>query len=70
MISPRGQALALWMAFFTSIDLVTLALRFYAMKFVRRALRVDDYLIVVATASMVALVGCTAWGKLWNKPRS
>lgn len=63
MISHRGRALIIWATIFTFLDIVTLGLRFYTLRIQRRSLRADDYLIVVAVASMLALVGCSGWGR-------
>ena len=48
MISERGRKLSVWMVVFTSLNLLTLVLRFWAVRVQRRKLRVDDYLIVGA----------------------
>jgi hypothetical protein len=63
MITYRGRALIAWCVVFTFLDLASLAARFYTIRLQRRALRIDDYLVVVAVAAMLALVGCAAWGK-------
>jgi hypothetical protein len=60
-VSPRGWTLLVWIVVFSLITLTTLGLRFWAIAVQRRKLRVDDYLILVSTASLLAMEGTTFW---------
>lgn len=70
MISPQGRDLLIWMVVFTVVNLVVLGLRFYTLAYVKkRSLRVDDFLIVLSVASMLAMEGTTFWGEFNTQNR-
>ena len=52
MPSKRGWNLTVWMIIFTSLTVLTMVLRFCAVRVQRRGLRVDDYLIIGAFVSL------------------
>lgn len=63
MISPHGRDLLVWIAVFTTINLVAVGLRFYIVARVKkRPLRTDDFLILLSVSSMLAMEGTTIWG--------
>ncbi len=51
LLSHQGISLLVWMVVFTIIITTVVALRFLAARVKRRALRPDDYMIVVAYVS-------------------
>jgi hypothetical protein len=56
--------LLVWMVVFTIINLTVLALRFYTVARVKkRRIRLDDILIVLSVAAMLAMEGTTFWGR-------
>ncbi|KAI0380258.1 hypothetical protein F5Y04DRAFT_102200 [Hypomontagnella monticulosa] len=62
MVSPRGRDLAIWMAVFTFLNIITLVLRFYVLfKGRKRGLRADDFLVVLSFVAMLAMEGTTFW---------
>lgn len=62
MISSRGRDLAIWLGIFTALTLLSVCFRFAAMRKLQRPARADDYLVITAMVSMLALEGCTFWG--------
>ncbi|KAI0000275.1 hypothetical protein F4779DRAFT_148648 [Xylariaceae sp. FL0662B] len=62
MITPRGRDLAVWVAVFTFLTLVSVYLRFYTIvKVRRRPLRTDDFLIIAAVAVLIANEALVFW---------
>ena len=66
LVSPRGRDLAIWIAVFTLITLLSLALRLYiVLRIARRKLRIDDYLMFISVSGLLAMEGTTFWG--WSR---
>lgn len=64
LVSPRGRKLSIWMASFSLLTLLTLALRLYVvLRISKRNLRVDDYLILISVSGLLAMEGTTFWGR-------
>ena len=71
MLSDRGRDLVIFMVVFNSTTLISLALRFYVVFYVRRRpVRIDDYIILLSTASLLAVEGAMAWGMSSDTPLS
>ena len=51
-LSRQGVSLSIWFVVFTIVITIVVVLRFQAARIKRRALRPDDYLIVVAYVSV------------------
>lgn len=51
LLSREGVSLLVWLVVFTVIITVVVAFRFWAASIKRRALRPDDYMIIVAYVS-------------------
>ncbi|KAI0179155.1 hypothetical protein GGR52DRAFT_293816 [Hypoxylon sp. FL1284] len=63
MISPLGRDLLILILVFTPLCLLSVFLRFYTLiKIRRRALRPDDYIIIVSTVTMLGVVGAVIAG--------
>lgn len=64
MLTAKGRDLAIWVAVFTLLVLVSIYLRFYIIvKVRRRSLRTDDYLIIAAVIVLISNEGIVMWGK-------
>ncbi|KAI1383022.1 uncharacterized protein F4822DRAFT_421849 [Hypoxylon trugodes] len=62
MISPRGRSLIILMVIFDVLTLTFLALRFYTLfRIKQRSYRPDDFIIVISTASLLAMEGAVFW---------
>ncbi|KAF2870140.1 hypothetical protein BDV95DRAFT_575153 [Massariosphaeria phaeospora] len=61
LVSHRGWTFTALIAAFTPVVLASLILRFVALKRQRRASRSDDWLVVVAVASILAMEGTAIW---------
>ena len=69
MLSDRGRDLIIFMVVFNSTTLISLALRFHVLFYVkRRPVRIDDYIILLSTASLLAVEGAMAWGMSFDTP--
>jgi ABC-type arginine/histidine transport system permease subunit len=55
LLSRQGITLTIWMCVFTVVITLVIALRFLAVRVKKRALRADDYMILVA---YVSAAGC------------
>lgn len=65
LVSPRGQALAIWLSVFTIIILLITGLRFYIItKLNPRPFHVEDFFIILSVISLLALEGPAFWGNL------
>lgn len=63
MLSDRGRDLVIFMVVFNSTTFMSLGLRFYVLFFVkRRPVRIDDYIILLSAACLLAVEGAMAWG--------
>ncbi|KAI1318352.1 hypothetical protein F5Y16DRAFT_135279 [Xylariaceae sp. FL0255] len=61
-VSPRGQALAVWLSVFTCITLVTTAMRFYVIIAIKpRPLHIEDAFLIVSVVASLVLVVLTFW---------
>lgn len=47
-VSPNGVQLSIWMAVFTFITSVVIALRIWAIHLTRKSLQLHDYFVIVA----------------------
>lgn len=47
-VSPDGVQLSIWMAVFTFITSVVIALRIWAIRLTRKSLQLHDYFVIVA----------------------
>lgn len=47
-VSPAGIRLSIWMAVFTGVTTVVIALRIWAVHLTRKSLQLSDYLVIVA----------------------
>lgn len=64
MLTAKGRDLAIWVAVFTLLVLVSIYLRFYIIvKVRRRSLRADDFLIIAAVIVLISNEGIVIWGK-------
>lgn len=73
LVSPRGQALAVWLSVFTVVILLITGLRFYIItKLKPRPFHVEDFFIVLSVVALLALEGPAFWGDilLQHKPRN
>lgn len=62
-VSPHGRDLAIWIAVFTTVIFAVLGLRFYVIfKVKRRDFRLDDAVILLSVAALLAMEGTTLWG--------
>ncbi|KAI0095751.1 hypothetical protein GGR51DRAFT_544669 [Nemania sp. FL0031] len=62
LVTPHGRDLAIWLSVFTALILYVVGLRFYVITKIRpRPFRVDDALIILSVAAMLALEGPTFW---------
>ncbi|KAF7512747.1 hypothetical protein GJ744_000314 [Endocarpon pusillum] len=61
MISERGKALTIWIIVFTVLTFTTLLLRLWAARVQKRDVRLDDYFVIGAFISLLALLGTTFW---------
>ena len=54
-VSPNGVQLSIWMAVFTFLTSVVIALRIWAIHLTRKNLQLHDYFVIVAHVSIRAI---------------
>ncbi|KAF2180459.1 hypothetical protein K469DRAFT_592708 [Zopfia rhizophila CBS 207.26] len=59
--TEKGRNLNVWVIIFTILTLSTIVLRFCALRIVRRKLRVDDVLVLIAFGSLLGMQGAFWW---------
>lgn len=50
-VSPNGIQLSIWMAVFTFLTSVVIALRIWAIRLTRKSLQLHDYFVIIAHVS-------------------
>ncbi|ORY11109.1 hypothetical protein BCR34DRAFT_601561 [Clohesyomyces aquaticus] len=60
-VTRRGWTLVILIVVFTAVTLISLILRFIAKRRKGRGWRTDDWLVIVAMASLFAMEGTTIW---------
>ncbi|KAI1819125.1 integral membrane protein [Xylaria intraflava] len=66
-VTQGGINLLIWTIVFTLLDLFFIALRFWAARLSRRDLYLDDYFILLALASTLALDGAVVWAIFYGR---